>query len=132
MITPKYDQYYKDLTLESRLEAATTSDEKDNIREQSENYTKRRSINFIGVRRIKTNESKARFYDVENLTFNYSYNKIKHRDFEIENSVDQTVRAGVNYAYNFQPVSIEPRSEEHTSELQSRENLVCRLLLEEN
>src|SRR5690606_41653523 len=25
---------------------------------------------------------------------------------------------------------IEPRSEEHTSELQSRENLVCRLLLE--
>src|SRR3984957_20873476 len=26
--------------------------------------------------------------------------------------------------------SVEPRSEEHTSELQSRENLVCRLLLE--
>src|SRR5690606_39755200 len=26
--------------------------------------------------------------------------------------------------------SFEPRSEEHTSELQSRENLVCRLLLE--
>src|SRR5690606_40891603 len=28
------------------------------------------------------------------------------------------------------PVSGVPRSEEHTSELQSRENLVCRLLLE--
>src|SRR5690606_39519203 len=28
------------------------------------------------------------------------------------------------------PVLKEPRSEEHTSELQSRENLVCRLLLE--
>src|SRR5215475_14851104 len=28
------------------------------------------------------------------------------------------------------PIAIEPRSEEHTSELQSRENLVCRLLLE--
>src|SRR5690606_41597934 len=27
-------------------------------------------------------------------------------------------------------VSFDPRSEEHTSELQSRENLVCRLLLE--
>src|SRR3712207_7641093 len=26
----------------------------------------------------------------------------------------------------------EPRSEEHTSELQSRQNLVCRLLLEKN
>src|SRR5690606_41229609 len=28
------------------------------------------------------------------------------------------------------PTSTSPRSEEHTSELQSRENLVCRLLLE--
>src|SRR5690606_40549691 len=28
------------------------------------------------------------------------------------------------------PFSLPPRSEEHTSELQSRENLVCRLLLE--
>ncbi|WP_370097171.1 cell surface protein SprA, partial [Xanthomarina gelatinilytica] len=107
-ITPKYDQYYKDLTLESRLEAADSNDEKDKIREQSESYTKRKSINFIGVRKIKTNDSKPRFYDVENLTFNYSYNKIKHRDFEIENSIDQTVRAGVNYAYNFEPYSIEP------------------------
>src|SRR5690606_40808467 len=30
----------------------------------------------------------------------------------------------------FTAVSLAPRSEEHTSELQSRENLVCRLLLE--
>src|SRR5690606_41933720 len=27
-------------------------------------------------------------------------------------------------------IQVDPRSEEHTSELQSRENLVCRLLLE--
>src|SRR5690606_40239691 len=33
-------------------------------------------------------------------------------------------------AFERQPFSIAPRSEEHTSELQSRENLVCRLLLE--
>src|SRR5690606_41379511 len=30
------------------------------------------------------------------------------------------------------PTPFKPRSEEHTSELQSRENLVCRLLLEKN
>src|SRR5690606_41560887 len=29
-----------------------------------------------------------------------------------------------------EPATVAPRSEEHTSELQSRENLVCRLLLE--
>ncbi|KFB01880.1 SprA protein [Mangrovimonas yunxiaonensis] len=108
LITPKYDEYYKDLTLESRIDAANTDAEAEQIREQSENYTKRRSINFIGVRKVKTGDSKPRFYDVENLTFNYSYNKVKHRDFEIENAIDQSVRAGVNYAYNFEPISIEP------------------------
>src|SRR5690606_41228902 len=34
------------------------------------------------------------------------------------------------YVETDQPLQAEHRSEEHTSELQSRENLVCRLLLE--
>ncbi|MFC0603825.1 cell surface protein SprA [Winogradskyella pulchriflava] len=108
LVTPKYDQFYNDLTLESRLDAAETSEDEDRIRRQSEDYTKRKSINFIGVRKQKMGEAKKRFYDVENLTFNYSYNKVEHRDFEIENALDQNVRAGVNYNYAFQPVRIEP------------------------
>src|SRR5690606_41888139 len=36
-----------------------------------------------------------------------------------------------NQGHSYYPASrMSPRSEEHTSELQSRENLVCRLLLE--
>ncbi|QXP80163.1 MULTISPECIES: cell surface protein SprA [Winogradskyella] len=108
LITPKYDEYYNDLTLESRLDAATSSEEADLISEQSEDYTKRQSVNFIGVRKQKTGEAKKHFYDVENLTLNYSYNKVEHRDFEIENSLDQTVRAGANYVYAFEPLKIEP------------------------
>ena len=108
LITPKFDQYYNDLTLESRLDAASSNEEEDRIREQSEDYTKRQSINFIGVRKQKTGEAEKRFYDVENLTFNYSYNKVEHRDFEIENALDQTVRLGANYNYAFEPVKIEP------------------------
>src|SRR5690606_39798199 len=36
----------------------------------------------------------------------------------------------MGYAYNYVYNYTDHRSEEHTSELQSRENLVCRLLLE--
>ena len=108
LITPKFDQYYNDLTLESRIDAATSESEADQISEQSEDYTKRQSINFIGVRKQKTGDSKRRVYDVENLTFNYSYNKVEHRDFEIENSLDQTVRAGANYSFAFEPLKYEP------------------------
>ncbi|WP_298532723.1 cell surface protein SprA [uncultured Algibacter sp.] len=108
LITPKYDQFYKDLTLDSRIEAADSQQEKDAIKEQSEDYTKRQSINFIGVRKIRTTDKKPRFYDVENFTLNYSYNKVEHRDFEIENSEDKRLRLGANYAHNFNPVEVEP------------------------
>ena len=107
VITPKYDEFYRDIELDTQLEGATAS-ERDSILNVNESYTKRRSINFIGVRKIKTNEKKAKVYDVENLTLNYSYNKVEHRDFEIENSVDKTVKIGANYAYNFEPINLEP------------------------
>ena len=81
LITPKYDQVYQDLTLDSRLDAVDTKAEKDQIKEQSEDYTKRQSINFIGVRKTRTTDATPRFYDVENLTFNYSYNKVEHQRF---------------------------------------------------
>ncbi|WP_411894293.1 cell surface protein SprA [Winogradskyella sp. A2] len=105
IITPQFDEYYRDIELDTQLN--NTSD-KDSILKVNENYTKRKSINFIGVRKQKMGDAKKHFYDVENLTFNYSYNKVEHRDFEIENSLDQNIRAGVNYNYTFEPARIEP------------------------
>src|SRR5690606_40621456 len=43
---------------------------------------------------------------------------------EVPGSASRTTRPGAGFP------KVENRSEEHTSELQSRENLVCRLLLE--
>ncbi len=108
IITPEYDQQYKDVKLQSRLDEAESDEERDIIKQQSEEYTKRKSINFIGVRKQRTGDAKPRFYDVENFTFNYSYNQVEHRDFEIEKSLDQNVRAGANYSFNFNPIKIEP------------------------
>ena len=105
IITPQFDEYYRDIELQTQLDNTTNQD---SILKVNENYTKRKSINFIGVRKQRTGEKKQRFYDVENFTFNYSYNKVEHRDFEIENSLDQNVRAGVNYNYAFNPVKVEP------------------------
>jgi len=108
LVTPKFDQFYKDLKLQDRVDAATTETERQNVKEQSEDYTRRQSINLIGVRKNRTTDKTPRFYDVENFTFNYSYNKIEHRDFEIENAVNKTLRTGANYAFNFNPVTVEP------------------------
>lgn len=108
LVMPKFDQFYKDLKLQDRVDAAATETERQNVKEQSEDYTRRQSINLIGVRKNRTTDKTPRFYDVENFTFNYSYNKIEHRDFEIENAVNKTLRTGANYAFNFNPVTVEP------------------------
>ena len=108
LITPKYDEEFQDIELDTRLDAQADSASRDEIQEQSEDYTRRQSINFIGVRKDRTGDAKPKVYDVENFTFSYSYNQIDHRDFEIEESLDQNVRLGGTYNYNFQSKPIEP------------------------
>lgn len=108
LITPKYDPEFDDIELQERLDNTTDAAEKDAIEEQSVNYTKRQSINFIGVRKNKTGESKPMPYDVENFTFSYSYNQVDHHDFEIEDALDQNVRLGGTYDYTFPQKAIEP------------------------
>ncbi|WP_420571790.1 cell surface protein SprA [Kordia sp.] len=108
IITPEFDPFYQDIRLEDRLDLAATEAEKDRITEEAIDYTKRKSINFIGVRKERGAEQKARFYDVENITLSYSYNETEHHDYEIKSLRDQNVRAGLDYNFNFQPKSIEP------------------------
>ncbi|SFW65622.1 protein involved in gliding motility SprA [Sinomicrobium oceani] len=108
LITPEFDPVYEDLKLQDRINAAVTQSEKEDIRRRAEDYTKRRSINLIGVRKNRGEEQKQRVYDIENFTFNYSYNEVNHRDYEIEDMRDQNIRTGFIYNYNFKPVQVEP------------------------
>uniref|UniRef100_UPI00313D13DD T9SS outer membrane translocon Sov/SprA n=1 Tax=Joostella sp. CR20 TaxID=2804312 RepID=UPI00313D13DD len=108
LITPEFDPLYQDLKLEDRINAAETSQEKNQIRNQAEDYTKRKSINFIGVRKNRGPEQKPTVYDVENFTFNFAYNQMEHRDYEIERLRDQNVRTGFLYNHSFQPMEVVP------------------------
>lgn len=108
LITPEFDPVYDDLKLKDRIDAADTQPEKDAIKEQAEDYTKRKSINFIGVRKNRNPEAKPHIYDIENFTFNYSYNQTDHRDFEVAGLKDQNVKTGFVYNYNFKPASVAP------------------------
>uniref|UniRef100_UPI001F1092C0 T9SS outer membrane translocon Sov/SprA n=1 Tax=Flavobacterium oreochromis TaxID=2906078 RepID=UPI001F1092C0 len=107
-ITPEYDPLYQDLKLKDVLAVAQTEQEKDAIRKRAENFTKRKSINFIGVKKERSPEQKPHIYDVENLTLSYSYNEMRHRDFEVQNVLDQQIRTSADYAYTFKAKTIEP------------------------
>src|SRR3712207_7884915 len=60
---------------------------------------------------------------------------VDNRSVQQREDLPRLIRAGRHIArtrryIRDQAVEVEPRSEEHTSELQSRQYLVCRLLLE--
>ena len=107
-ITPKYDPYYQDIELQQLLDITPDQAEKDNIEARAIDYTKRQSINFIGVRKDRAPDQKQRIYDVENLTLSYTYNETNHHDFEIESLTDKQVKTTVDYAYAFKPSTLEP------------------------
>ncbi len=108
MITPEFDPVYDDLKLNDRIAAETTQEGKDQVLQQAEDYTKRTSINLIGVRKNRGEEAEENFYDIENFTFNYSYNETNHRDFEIANLQEQNVTSGFVYNHSFKPLTIAP------------------------
>ena len=108
LITPEFDPVYDDLKLDDLIASAPTQEEADKTLEQAEDYTKRTSINLIGVRKDRGEDAEANFYDIENFTFNYSYNETDHRDFEIAKLRDQNVNTGFVYSHNFEPLEVAP------------------------
>jgi cell surface protein SprA len=108
IITPKYDPENPDITLKTMLENAETDQERASISNRAIDYTKNRSINFIGVRKERMPEQKQHVYDIENFTISESYNKILKHNYEIEDYSNEKTNTTINYAYNFQTKSITP------------------------
>ena len=108
IITPEYDPFYEDIKLKQVLDDADTDAERKDKLTQAIDYTKRKSINLIGVRKERSAEKKPMPYDAENFTFSQYYNEVERHDFEIEKNVDQQSRTTVDYAFAFQPKPVEP------------------------
>ena len=109
-ISPEFDPFYQDIKLKDRIDASDSNEEKNKIKEQAIDYTKRKNISVVGVRKIGRTENK-KFYNIENFDFSYSYNEIYHHDYEIENQKNKNIRLQGNYGYNFQSFEISPFSE---------------------
>lgn len=108
IITPEYDPFQQDIRLEQLMDLAPTEEERQNLKDRAIDYTKRTSINFIGVKKERAPEQKPHIYDVENLTLSYSYNETEHHDYEIQDLRDQQVRTSADYNYTFNNKPIEP------------------------
>jgi cell surface protein SprA len=108
IITPEYDPFNQDIRLEQLLANTASSSERSNLKNRAIDYTKRKSINFIGVKKERGAEQKPHIYDPENLSISYSYNQVQKHNYEIESYVDQQVNTTVDYTFAFKQTAMEP------------------------
>jgi cell surface protein SprA len=107
-IKPEYDPFNQDIKLKQLLSETDDADVRANLKNRAIDYTKRTSINFIGVRKQRGAEQKPHIYDPENFTFSQSFNKVERHDYEIEDYLDQQASTSVDYAYTFDSKAVEP------------------------
>jgi len=107
-ITPEYDPNDPDIRLKIKMDDAQSEQERKEIKNRAIEYTKRTSVNFVGVNKQRGDGKKERFYDVENLTLSHTFNEVQQHNYEVELMLDQQARSSVDYSYGFKPWNIEP------------------------
>ena len=60
-LTPEYDPFNQDIKLDQLIDVTANQAEKDNIKNRAIDYTKRQSINFIGVKKERSAKGDAAY-----------------------------------------------------------------------
>lgn len=107
---PQYNPLNPDILLKDDLYNLETKDEKDSLLGIVQDYTRRKSINFMNVSKMRTGEkaSKIRLYDIENFDFSYAYTELFNRNIDVEYNTRKTYRIGMGYTYQKNPKNYRP------------------------
>ncbi len=108
-ITPEYNPLDPDILLKDDLDSYEDKINRDSVKRLAEDYTERQNLNFMNVRKERTNsEKKPKVYDVENFDVSFAYSKEKHTniDFEVDNF--KQYRGGLGYTWNGRPKNYQP------------------------
>jgi len=96
---PQYNPLDPDIPLRTSLKRATSKGERDTIKNFSQDYTRRKSINFTNVK-IERQDAKNWPLAISNFSVSYSYNETFSRNIKIDHKVDREIRGALTYNYN--------------------------------
>ena len=97
---PKYNPLDQDVELKDAIDTAETKEEKDSIRNYSQDRTVIKSVSFNNVR-VNIKSKNPMPYDPANFSFGYSYSVNDKKNPETEYETTKDTRA--NFAYNYIP-----------------------------
>ncbi|RYF87029.1 MAG: cell surface protein SprA, partial [Chitinophagaceae bacterium] len=106
--TPEYDPYDLDIKLDDKLDAAGDKQVKDSIRNDAQDITTIKTLNFTNVKKLKTDGKRPKIWSLTNLDFSYSYIHTQQHNPLIENYEMRRTRGVVAYNYAPQPKYLEP------------------------
>ena len=107
MINPQYNPLDPDILLKVALKNAENKNEMDSIAKISQDYTRRRSINFTNVTIAKSG-GKPRFYDISNWNYSYFFNEVFSRNINTEYNILKNYRGAITYNYSSRPKNVTP------------------------
>ena len=109
-INPRFNPLDPDIEFDRALDNLEDENDRDSLRRASQDYTRRRSINFTNVRKERTRQGgrQPQVFDIENLSATYAFSEVFRRN--INTVFDRTVRhnGNLNYTYRTNPKIVEP------------------------
>ncbi len=106
---PQYNPLDPDVLLKNSIDNLSSSEARDSLKHLTQDYTKRRSINFTNVKKEKRGGStKSRIYDVENLSLTYAYTEEYRRTPTVDYDTRKTYNGAIGYNFSTTPKSISP------------------------
>jgi len=108
--TPEYNPLNPDTKLKSDLDTYDSKEQRDSIKQLTQEFTERKNINFMNIRKERGSGSKPRVYDIENFDFTYAYSEVNTRNINIEYDNRKTYRGGFGYNFALNPKNFRPLS----------------------
>ena len=111
--TPQYNPLDPDILLQESLSNLSSNNDKDSLKQITQDFVQRKSINFTTVRKTKIHKKgqpikRKRIYDIENFTISYSKNETLIRNINTEYNRTVNYRGALTYNYNIKPKNIKP------------------------
>ncbi len=106
---PEYNPLNPDVKFEDDLATYPREEQKDSVKTLSQEYTRRKNLNFMNVRKNRTGaSSEPRPWNVENFNISYSYNEVYHRSIDIEHDIMKRYSGSLGYNYSTNPRPVKP------------------------
>jgi len=112
-ITPRFNPLDPDIDFDQAVENIESPSRADSLRQATQDYTRRRSINFTNVRKERKGAQGGKnpqLYDVENLAASYSFSEIFRRNINTRFDLNRQHNASLNYTYRTRPKLVKPFS----------------------